>query len=533
MSLSVGNRVILGSRRSIRIREHGPVADPAEKVLIYLGKTLITLDLIKTTGLFLLLLLLSSYELPDTVQETRPNIIYIIADDVGWSDLGCYGSKVAHTPHIDRLAREGLIFQNAFLTASSCSPSRCSIITGRYPHNTGAAELHSPLPESQIPFPLLLKDAGYYTVQSGKSHFGQAALRCFDKAYEMKDAGVGGEARWVKCLQERPRDKPFFAWFAAIDAHRDWQFDEKGVTPDPEKITVPPYLVDSRSTRTDLAAYHHEISRWDYYIGEVLDEVERQGISKNTVIIIMSDNGMPFPRAKTRVYDSGMKTPLIIHWPEQIIPGIETYSLVSAVDIAPTVIDIAGVQMPGFFQGRSFRRLFQRPDLPFRQFIYAEHNWHDYEAHERMIRSQNFMYVRNHRPQLPNGGPADSKRSLSQTALDSVKDAGQLTAAQLDNFITPRAYEELFQVTRDPDQIINLASAEFYLDTLRYFRGQLDRWIEETGDNVPAKLTPDGFDRQTGELLPDIPAFNQVPRGEMPGINSGALSLNSKPGFHK
>jgi arylsulfatase A-like enzyme len=461
----------------------------------------------------------------------KPNIIYIIADDVGWNDLGCYGSKVAHTPNIDRIAKEGIMFGNAFLTASSCSPSRCSIITGRYPHNTGAAELHTPLPMDQIPFPLLLQEAGYYTVQSGKSHFGQAALRCFDQAYEMAEAGVGGEERWVKCLQERPRDRPFFAWFAAIDAHRDWQFNDRGITPSPDQIIVPPYLVDCTATRQDLSSYHHEISRWDYYVGQVLREVEDQGISDNTVVIIMSDNGMPFPRAKTRVYDSGMKTPLIIKWPGIITQGIESKRLVSAVDLAPTIIDIAGISMPSYFQGKSFKSLLKDPDLPFRKFVYSEHNWHDYEAHERMIRSDNFLYVKNNRPNLSNGGPADSKRSLSQAALDSVRELGQLTAAQIDNFMTPRAAEELFDLNSDPDQLWNLASKSSLQDTLSYYREQLNFWVKKTGDNIPTKITGDGFDRSTGELLDEVPAFNQVSRGEMPGVKSGGLSSNYKPGF--
>jgi arylsulfatase len=219
-------------------------------------------------------------------QSSPPNIVFIIADDVGWNDLGCYGSQVAHTPNIDKIAADGLRFTNAFLTASSCSPSRCSMISGRYPHNTGAAELHTPLPESQIPFPLFLKEAGYYTVQAGKTHFGEAALRCFDHAYALQDGGVGAEERWVKCLQERPKDKPFFAWFAAIDAHRAWQIDEKGVTPEISIIEVPPFLADTKKTREDLAAYHHEISRWDYYTGAVIAELERQGVSENTVVII-------------------------------------------------------------------------------------------------------------------------------------------------------------------------------------------------------------------------------------------------------
>src|SRR5690606_22645876 len=115
----------------------------------------------------------------------RPNIVFIIADDVSWNDLGCYGNRAVRTPIIDQLAGEGIRFDNVFLTASSCSPSRTSIISGRYPHNTGAAELHTPLPEEQIPFPLLLKESGYYTVQSGKTHFGEPALRAFDKVYAM------------------------------------------------------------------------------------------------------------------------------------------------------------------------------------------------------------------------------------------------------------------------------------------------------------------------------------------------------------
>jgi arylsulfatase A-like enzyme len=387
------------------------------------------------------------------------------------------------------------------------------------------------LPESQIPFPLLLKEAGYYTIQAGKTHIGEPALRCFDHAYGLQEGGVGAEERWVKCLQERPKDKPFFAWFAAIDAHRDWQINEYGVTPNPASMEVPAFLADTKKTREDLASYHHEISRWDYYTGAVVEELERQGVSENTVVIITSDNGMPFPRAKTRVYDSGMQTPLLIKWPAQIKGGQKCESLVSAVDFAPTIVDIAGLDQFAAFQGKSFKRLFENPDSPFRKLVYSEHNWHDYEAHERMVRSGNFLYVKNNRPNLPNGGPADSKRSASQLMLDSLRAIGQLTAAQADIFISPRPMEELFDLKNDPLQLINLASRPALQDILARYRAYLEGWAAETGDDVPAVITGDGFDRATGELLPEVPAFNQVKRGEMPGQKSGALLKNSKPGF--
>lgn len=463
---------------------------------------------------------------------SQPNFVYIIADDVSWNDFGCYGHPSVKTPRIDQLAANGMRFTNAYLTASSCSPSRCSIISGRYPHNNGAAELHTPLPESQIPFPLLLKEAGYYSVQAGKSHFGQAALRAFDHAYEREGAGSGGEERWVQCLQERPKDKPFFAWFAAFDAHRAWQADDFGTPHDPATVVVPPYLVDAEDTRQDLASYYNEIARFDFYIGEVVKELENQGVLDNTVIFVMADNGRPFPRCKTRVYDSGMKTPLVIHWPEGIKEkGSVCNSLLSVVDLAPTIVDLAGLEQQEMFQGNSFAGLFDDPRQAFRRYVFSEHNWHDFEAHERMVRSKDFLYVLNERSQFPNGGPADSKRSLSQEDLNRARDAGQLTAAQADNFMSPRPREELFLVHDDPEQLLNLASVPRYQEVLEDFRLVMQQWREATKDNTPDALTGDGFDRLTGKLLPSVPAFNKVPRGEMPGMTSGALTVKGKPGF--
>ena len=150
--------------------------------------------------------------------ESFPNFILFITDDISWDDLGCYGSKVAKTPHLDQMAKEGMRFNNAYLSISSCSPSRCSLISGRYPHNTGAAELHTTLPADQPVFPEALQAAGYYTVLSGKHHMGKAVDRGFDKVSGGK--GPGKEEDWVPILKDRPKDKPFFFWFASSDAHR-------------------------------------------------------------------------------------------------------------------------------------------------------------------------------------------------------------------------------------------------------------------------------------------------------------------------
>jgi arylsulfatase len=235
--------------------------------------------------------------------QGRPNVVLMIADDVGWNDLGCFGHPTIRTPNIDAIAAGGVRFANAFLPVSSCSPSRCCMITGRYPHSTGAQHLHDPLPADQVCFPRLLQDAGYHTMAAGKWHLGPAAQQAFDRVAPPGDAS--GCANWLPVLRERPKDQPFFAWLAAVDAHRDWSPDAMDPPYRPEDAQVPPYLPDTAEVRGDLASYYNEITRLDQHVGRVLAELEAQGVADNTLVMFVSDNGRPFPRCKTTVYDSG------------------------------------------------------------------------------------------------------------------------------------------------------------------------------------------------------------------------------------
>ena len=446
--------------------------------------------------------------------STPPNIILIIADDVGWNDLGCYGNPVVSTPNIDRIAQEGIRFTNAYLTASSCSPSRTSIISGRYPHNTGSAELHTPLPASVTLFPSLLQEAGYYTAQAGKWHLGDAARRGFDTIHDNgKENGDGGEALWLTTLRERPDDQPFFLWLAAIDAHRVWGPNEFSGKNEAAKITPPPFLADTDRTKQDLARYYDEITRFDDYIGKVEEELRRQGVLDNTIIIILSDNGRPFPRSKTRVYDSGMKTPFVVKWNAGLPKkGAVSNSLISVIDIAPTLLEVAGAETLPSFQGKSFGPVLQDPTREFRNYVFSEHNWHDHEALERMVRTKDYLYVLNLRPNLSNPGPADSNGSPSFQDLKDLRDTGHLTAAQADVFVVPRPAEELFDCRNDPFQLANIASLSDYQDTLKDLRQVLQQWRNETYDTTPDQLTGDWYDRETGKAL-DIKQL----RGEMPG----------------
>jgi N-sulfoglucosamine sulfohydrolase len=459
----------------------------------------------------------------------KPNFVLIIADDVSWDDIGCYGNRQVRTPNIDRLAENGIRLTNFFLTASSSSPSRNSIITGRYPHNTGGAELHTEPPDYMVSFPEILKKNGYYTAQAGKFHMGPYARRGFDIINEIgKLNGDGGEELWVSCLKERSREKPFFMWFAAYDAHRQWGPNEFSGMHDPESVKPPFYLAQGGKTKADLAKYYDEIARFDHYIGLVVNELDKQGQLDNTILIIMADNGRPFPHSKTRVNDRGLKSPFIIHWPA-VIKGKQqvSASLVSAIDIAPTILDLAAISVPDHIQGKSFSSLLKEPDWPFRNYLFGEHNWHDFEAHERMVRSNDFLYILNSRPQFPQMGPADAVGSPSFEELVILRDSGKLSAIQTDVFITPRSHEELYDCISDPDQLVNIASVRDHQAKLAEMRQILKEWMVETGDNIPEDITKDWYEREPGY----VKTANINIRGEPVDRKYNATKNNNKGRF--
>jgi len=429
-------------------------------------------------------------------KTVQPNFIVFIADDAAWNDCGPYGNQNIKTPNINKLAEEGVVFNNVFLTTSSCSPSRCSILTGRYPHSTGARELHMPLPAEQLLFAGKLQKAGYFTAVAGKYHIGPKRPE-FDTIYGGSPSGC---EYWVEALQNRPKNKPFFLWLAALDPHRDYQPNAIPEPHRPEDVIVPPYLPDNDSTRKDLALYYDEISRMDSYIGEVMDELKKQGVDENTLMIYMSDNGQPFPRAKTRMYDSGIKTPFIVRWPAKLKKGTAG-GLISSIDIAPTFCELAGAEISETYQGKSFVPILENYSAETRDYIAAEHNWHDYQAYERAIRNRKYLYIRNAFPELNASPPADAVRSITYKEMIKMRKANNLSENQSDCFVAPRPAEELYDVVNDPWQLHNLAESTEHADALDKMRKLLENWIIEFDDNIPENPTPDKFDRWTGERL--------------------------------
>ena len=472
---------------------------------------------------------------PDAGGQRRPNFILFIADDMAWDDCGAYGNPHIRTPNIDRLAKEGMRFDRAYLTISSCSPSRSSLITGRYPHNTGAEELHWPLPADQVTFVELLKNAGYWTASAGKWHLGDAARSRFDLVKEADTRGFqlptgkeattakmvakgidkSGCAEWVATLRDRPRGQPFFLWLAALDPHRAYEENTLPSPHRPEDVVVPPYLPDVPATRKDLALYYDEIARLDGFIGKVLEELDRQGERENTFVLFISDNGRPFPRCKITVYDAGIKTPFIVRWSGRVKPGSTCSSLVSTIDIAPTVLRLAGLRVPSSFQGKSFVLLLDVPDAKIRSYAFAEANWHDFDDHARAVTDGRFKYIRNHYEDIPRTPGADAIRSPTFQAMRRLRDAGKLTPAQMACFVKPRPAEELYYTAADPHELKNLAGDPRFTAELKRMREALAFWEKGTGDFVPARRSPDEFDRETGKPNPNR-VRPRIPRKKRP-----------------
>ncbi|MBT5480934.1 MAG: sulfatase [Verrucomicrobia bacterium] len=436
----------------------------------------------------------------------RPNYLIFIADDHGMGDLGCYGNPAIRTPNIDQLAGEGMRFDRAFLTISSCSPSRCSILTGRYPHNTGAEDLHMPLPADQRSVASYLTPAGYECVSVGKWHLGKDEKRHWDKVVECPADAMAD--RCVKVIRERDQEKPFFYWFASIDPHRGYQEGTIEEPHDPNKVVVPAYLTDHPKIRKEIALYYDEIARFDQQIGRIRAALEKQGAWDNTLVIYMSDNGMPFPRAKTTLYDSGIRTPFIARLPGKVPARSQSQSLISAVDLIPTVLDLAGIEQTTM-QGRSFVDVLKNPATRHRDHVFAEANWHDFEHFSRAVRSDRFKLIRHYYWDTPLWNSVDSINSITWQGMLEARDKRALTPSQSFLFEPVRPYEEFFVMDTDADELVNQIEVKEWQSEINRLRAALDEWRIDTQDHLPETRRLDGWTRDGLPLPHNQPWYDR------------------------
>ncbi|UDQ99490.1 sulfatase-like hydrolase/transferase [Lentisphaerae bacterium WC36] len=300
--------------------------------------------------------------------------------------------------------------------------------------------------------------------------------------------GPGLQENWVSILAKRPKEKPFFMWLASSDAHHPFTIRKgQGKIYDPDEIDVPPYLYNGPLTRQDMAKYYHEVSRADYYMGKLLAELERQNISDNTYVIFCADNGQPFPRAKTRMYDSGSKSPLIIWSPKKVKPAVSD-SMVSLIDIGPTVLNLAGIEKADSMFGVSLKPVLKNRKKSVRDFVFVEHNWHVLPAHERMVRFGDWLYIKNSWSFEPLGCreilPLKDEFPTAYE-LNQMRKKRKLKPEQLDVYLQKRPTEEFFYVKKDEHQFKNLVNQKECGHILNYARAVLNLWTTETKDSVP------------------------------------------------
>jgi N-sulfoglucosamine sulfohydrolase len=420
-------------------------------------------------------------EAPITAKPALPNFLFLLSDDQSVPDLSCYGNKALLTPHIDRLAREGMLFHFGFVTAPSCSPSRSSIITGRSAHATGTARLHAPMPVYQKTILESLKSQAYFTGAFRKVHLGEKFWKRWDFPGRHKDFATFFDAR--------PKDRPFYLHVGFHDPHRPYFPHEFSPPVNPREVTVPSFLPDTMPVRRDLAHYYDEIERMDRNVGKILALLERDGLTKNTLVIFSSDNGLPFPGAKGTLYDPGLHVPLLARWPGVIEPGRTSSDLISLIDLAPTWLDAAGIPVPEIMEGRSFLPLLQGKEYQPREAIFAERNFHTHLDLIRAVRTSRYKLIQNYLPEIPYRPISDLARSPSWHSILELHRAGKLPSAMERKFFTePRPKVELYDLERDPGETENLAGDPSQAGTLKALQEQLSRWMFKTSDFLPPPI---------------------------------------------
>ena len=438
------------------------------------------------------------------VKGIAPNIVVFLADDAGM-DFGCYGNKGIKTPHVDCLSVHGVRFEQAFLTAPQSSPSRTSMLTGKFAHTIGTEDLFAPLDTSIPMLPEYLRKAGYTTAFALKTHWGVMNDTKFDVAikgdYHPTEGGLTEDFfNNYASFIEKNRENPFFIWVGFIDPHRPY---EKSNTPQvnrPQDVTVPPFLNDDPETRDDLADYYNEITRMDSDIGRMVETLEQKGLMDNTIIIFLSDNGMPFPRAKGTLYDAGIQTPLVVYW-KNIAPegAVHNNGLVSSIDLAPTILEMAGIDKPADMYGTSLVPLIKDPTLRGSDYIFSERNWHDCDDYIRCIRSERYKVIYNAYYEIPHCTPYDIIMSPSWYSLKRSQREGTLQPQQTQLFISPRAMIEVYDLKKDPDELDNVGATPQYRVEAEKLTRLLVEWQQKTGDHPYWKRRrPDKIDRITG-----------------------------------
>jgi len=500
---------------------------------------------ILTTSLLTVFLFLLTGCVKDT-QPDRPNILFIISDDQSWLHTGAAGDPVVKTPAFDRVAEEGILFNNSFSTCPSCTPSRSSILTGQEIWRIRQAGLlHGSIPPDLPLVTHLLADAGYkvgYTAKGwnpGNPYYLGLEKDPFIQAYDTQKEGriaegispINYSANFNDFLEERKEGEPFFFWFGAREPHRGYEFEigKSAAGLKTDLVEVPEFWPDVPFVQSDILDYYYEIMWFDTHVGSMLEKLEEIGELDNTIVIVTSDNGMPFPRAKVNLYDWGTHMPLAIRWGDKIKPGRVIDDFVSHTDFAPTFLEISGIPIPEQMTGKSLMNIFEseksgRIEMD-RDKVYTALERHTYCRPDgatypiRALRTYDYLYLRNFEPdRWPTGGPdfiSSNKTTHGDVDACPIKSFLLLKQDQypkeFDLCFGKRPSEELYLVREDPGQVNNLAYDPRYQSVKDSLANILTSHLKATGDPRIEGKDPwqdyvyhqyDGFGTVYNKILP-------------------------------
>ncbi|HAR67261.1 MAG TPA: sulfatase [Lentisphaeria bacterium] len=418
--------------------------------------------------------------------DRQPNVLWVSFEDTN-PFYGCYGDTVAHTPHVDALAAEGCRWPAAFSTCGVCAPARAAVITGMYAISIGAHHMRTTfgqtdLPELPTPYSVLtppavkcfteyFRAAGYYCSNNAKTDYQFPAPR---SAWD----DCSHSAHW----RNRPHpEQPFFAVFNPTNTHESGQWPENApeLTIRPEDVEVLPTFPDTPKVRTALAQMHSQIEIADRRLGELLAELEEDGLADNTIVVHWSDHG-PLPRGKRWPYDSGIHVPMIVRWPGRIEPGTVSETLVSTLDLAPSMLSSCGLPVPCHLQGQPFLGEL----VVAREYIHASRDRHDTNYDRvRAVRDSRYKYLRNYYPHQPYVGwvPYRNRHPIHEE-LQRLHLEDALTPEQALLFAPSRPAEELYDTRNDPHETRNLANSANHAATLARLSKECDDWLNEVGD---------------------------------------------------
>jgi arylsulfatase A-like enzyme len=433
---------------------------------------------------------------PVQTRQAPPNILIVIADDWSYPHASAYGDPTVSTPAFDRVAREGALFRRAFAVAPSCTPSRAALLTGLLPHQLAeGGNLWGFLPSRFEVYPDLLEKAGYVVGHSGKG-WGPGQFEAGGRS--RNPAGPRFESLDA-FLATRRAGQPFSFWYGSTDPHRPYDAgsgESAGLAA--ASVRVPPFLPDSSVVRSDLLDYYFEVQRFDRQLASLLEALERRNELDNTIVVVTSDNGMPFPRAKANLYDAGTHVPLAIRWPRRVKRGVTIDAFVNLSDLAPTFTEAAGIAGPPNAAGTSLWPLLDgKASLAARNRTFTERERHanvrsgDLSYPARAIRTDEFLYIRNYRPdRWPAGDPqqyvavgpfGDIDGGPSKTLLLDRRNEDAISR-YFDLATAKRPAEELFDLKKDPNQLINVAGNAAYAKVLERLRTDLTAWQRDTRD---------------------------------------------------